>query len=367
MLHQSLTGDLKFKEAFDLWLSHRVIDGGARAGTARYISPKTIKDYTVCSRALAKFFHALPLNKIHPGHLMQYQRARATCDLTVAHWAKPAGANCIRKEIALLVRILTEVGCWKEADEKCLVRLRAEEIDVQRAMTPDEQHRFLHIASTRDDWRFIYCYAIVALQTTCSTGEMRGLKLGDIFIAQEVIQIRRATAKNKYRIRTIPFESKDVIWALEWLIDRARGLGATAMHHYLFPFYEAGPRSYDPTRPMSDSGLKKRWAEVREAANLRWLKPNGMRHTAITRLAEAGAPISVILATAGHVTVRMQQHYTAISLKAQRKWARSAWGEEAVSDAAQRKGPMSVRPQPAKMQPIASGGNLFWMSSTSTR
>lgn len=367
MLQQSLTSDLTFNEAFKLWLSHRVIDGGARVNTARYISPKTITDYTVCSRALAKFFHALPLNKIHPGHLMQYQRARATCDLTVAQWAKAAGANCIRKEIALLVRILTEAGCWKEVDEKCLVRLRAEESDVQRAMTPDEQHRFLHVASSREDWRFIYCYVIVALQTTCSTGEMRGLKLGDIFLDQEIVQIRRATAKNKYRIRTIPFESEDVIWALKWLINRARELGSTAMHHYLFPFYEAGSRLYDPTRQMSDSGLKKRWDEVRQAAGLGWLKPNGMRHTAITRLAEAGAPIPVILATAGHVTVRMQQHYTAISLKAQRKWARSAWGEEASPDPVRRKGPVSVRPAPAKMQPMAANGNLFWMSSTSTR
>ena len=31
---------------------------------------------------------------------------------------------------------------------------------------------------------------------------------------------------------------------------------------------------------------------------------------------------------AGHMTLRMQQHYTTISLVSKRKWARSTWQEE---------------------------------------
>ena len=122
-------------------------------------------------------------------------------------------------------------------------------------------------------------------------------------------------------------ELEEVVWALERLLERARSLGSGAPHHYLFPIQETKTH-YDPLRPMSDSGLKKRWNAVRQAAGLDWLRPYDLRHTAITRMAEAGTPIQVIMSFAGHMTLRMQQHYTTISLMAKRKWARATWDEE---------------------------------------
>jgi hypothetical protein len=44
----------------------------------------------------------------------------------------------------------------------------------------------------------------------------------------------------------------------------------------------------------------------------------------------------VIMSFAGHMTMRMQQHYTTISLMAKRQWARSAW-EEPVARTAPRR------------------------------
>lgn len=52
------------------------------------------------------------------------------------------------------------------------------------------------------------------------------------------------------------------------------------------------------------------------------------RCASLTRMAEAGTPIQVIMSFAGHMTLRMQQHYTTISLLAKRKWARATWDEE---------------------------------------
>ena len=76
---------------------------------------------------------------------------------------------------------------------------------------------------------------------------------------------------------------------------------------------------------MSDTGIYKRWDEVRVAAGLPWLRPYDLRHSAITRLAEKGTPIAVIMAFAGHVSLRMQQHYTQISQMAMRKHVASTW------------------------------------------
>ena len=70
---------------------------------------------------------------------------------------------------------------------------------------------------------------------------------------------------------------------------------------------------------MSDFGLFKMWNEVRDASGLEF-PPNNVRHTAITRYAEAGTPIQVILSYAGHMSLKMQMHYTWISEQAKRKW-----------------------------------------------
>jgi hypothetical protein len=49
--------------------------------------------------------------------------------------------------------------------------------------------------------------------------------------------------------------------------------------------------------------------------------------TGITRMAEAGVPIQVIMSFAGHMTMRMQLHYTTISMQAKRKWAEDTWSQ----------------------------------------
>jgi hypothetical protein len=89
-------------------------------------------------------------------------------------------------------------------------------------------------------------------------------------------------------------------------------LGASLPNHYLMPF-RVTRNVHDPCRPMSNSGIKKTWMALRIAAGVPWLRIHDLRHTAITRLAEAGAPLPVILSMAGHVSQRMQQHYTAVS------------------------------------------------------
>lgn len=326
---QVLCAELRFGEAFELWLSARTMPASAhdfRAYSARWLAPKTIRDYRACARALEKFFGVLRLGEIHPGHLREYQRGRASCDVEMGNWTRRCGANRIRKEVALLIAILCDAKLWGAEEARNFRLVRAEEKDVPRAMQPEEQRRFLTVAASREEWQMVYWYAVVALQTTCSTNELRGLRIADILLEQRLLQIRAASAKNRYRIRTIPLESREVMWAISRLIERARSLGADEPQHYLFPMQQARGR-YDPNRPMGETGIYKRWRAVRRAAGLDWLRPYDLRHTAITRMAEAGVPIAVIMAFAGHMTRRMQEHYTTVSMMAKRGWARSTWEE----------------------------------------
>jgi integrase len=325
-----LSSALIFAEAFHAWISRRVMKHATQTSNARYISERTEWDYHQYFRALNKFFIGMRLADIKAEHLSAYQFARAFNE--EHRWDHPCGANRIRKEIGMLIRILRAAHLWKEKegggrqreeDEFQLVSLV--ERDIQRALTPEEQYHWLEVAGSKNDWQFIYQYSIAAFQTCMSTNELRGLRLSDVRLDQRVVNVRWASAKNKYRIRTIPLETQESIWAFESLAYRAQTLGAGAPHHFLFPFGGRGGYSYDPSRPMGDTGLRKRWDQVREESGLDWFRPYDTRHSGLTRLAEAGVPIAVIETYSGHMTDRMRQHYTQISMMSKRKAAAATW------------------------------------------
>ena len=320
-----------FLDAFEKWVSRRVFQPGQQECRVRFLSARSLKDYWTCARALAKCFGNVPLGMIDAYAIAEYQRARACCDHAMCtagfgSWARPCGSNRIRKEVDLLIRILRAARLWTEELKEDVLLVQREWADVMRSLDPDEQDRFLQVASSRIEWEFIYHYAILGLQTAAATNELRSLRLGDVKLGQagfEMICIRSEGAKNKYRIRSIPL-GPQAIWAMEHLLRRAREMGSVAAHHYLFPF-RVSRDVWDPARPMSDSGLKKRWSAVREAAGLPWLRPYDLRHTGITRMAEAGVPVDVAMSLVGHMTRQMHEHYTAISRGAKRRWLQVTW------------------------------------------
>jgi integrase len=240
-------------------------------------------------------------------------------------WTRECGANRIRKEVSMLLRMLRAAGCWGDEKSENFEPLPTVESDIPRALSHDEQKLWLHTGASRDDFSFIYQYSVAALQTCMSTNEFRALRIGDVSLQQGVVTVRSEGAKNKYRMRTIPLETPEVNCAFDALIWRAKKLGASGPQHYVFPYGGRGGYCYDPCQPMSDSGLRKPWQAVREASRIDWLRPYDLRHTAITRLAESGTPIAVMMAFAGHISPKMQRHYTWISVMSMRKHAASTW------------------------------------------
>ena len=301
---ESIHAKLTFARAAELWLNSRTLSPNSRA---RYISPRTLSDLQQYVRALNRKFGKVPLNRIHVGLLREYQEERA----------KTCGPNKINQELGTLLRIMKRAGAWTKRLEKCYEPLQREEADIRRAMTPEEQKKFLDVAGSREEWSVVYHYSLLALATSATNCEMRGLRIGDVNLYSHVLQIRPESAKNHYRIRTIPMHD-EAVWAVTRLLERARTLGAVAANHYLMPFRSA-PNRWDPAQPMSNSGLRKAWDEVRAAAGVPWLRVHDLRHTAITRMAEVGVPIPVILSMAGHISTQMQQHYTSVSMFAKRQ------------------------------------------------
>lgn len=316
------SSNLDFDDAFDIWIANRTVtSAGDLFSSARYISERTEWDYRQYARALSKMFGKVPLCEIGVGELREYHRARAFCD---GSWHRQAGANRIRKEVGMLVRIMCSAGVWTEELEMLFEPLQHEDSDIERPLAPDEQQHFLAVAASKPEWSLVLHYTIAALQTCMSTNELRTLRLGDISLEQRTVTVRIEGAKNKFRRRTIPLESDDVLWAFERLMERAATFGSSSPYHYLFPF-RVSINTYDPSRPMSDSGLRKIWDMVRTAAGFKSLRPYDLRHTAITNMATEGVAIAVIMSFAGHMSLKMQQHYTTISMMAKRQAMSPVW------------------------------------------
>lgn len=326
-----------FSEAAQLWLDSR--DLGGNLDQARFVKPRTLQGDREYIRALNKFFASIPLGEIHIGHLRSYQEERS------CHPGRKAGATIksvkINQELSTLIRIMRRAGSWTAEHEAGYTPAQVKSADPIRALSQDEEDRFLSVATSRKEWEVVYWYSLVSLRTTCNSIEMRQLHVSDVNLYEEILVVREESAKNQYRPRTIPL-SRDALWAAGRLLDRARSLGAFSPEHYIFPFYISRD-IWDPCRPMTVSGIKKRFDAVRKTAHLPSLRIHDLRHTAITRMAEAGVPIATIMDMAGHISPRMTRHYTQVSKAAKQKAIVQTF---------------EARPAPVKLQKVAKISGL---------
>ena len=87
-----------------------------------------------------------------------------------------------------------------------------------------------------------------------------------------------------------------------WFTSR---FGESRPELYLFPFGKPTPN--DPTRCITDvSGA---WDALRKRARVQ-CRLHDLRHTAATKMAEAGVPESTMLALMGHMSRAMLERYS---------------------------------------------------------
>jgi integrase len=315
-LYLPFSPTLLFSEAADRWLQARQF--GKIHSKVRYCAPNTLKSYRTYLNALVLFFGSMTLGSIDLGNVEAYRLERC----------EKAGPNKIIQEENVLISILKRAGCWTSEMDEAYVPIQRVENDIPRALSPEEQKHWLEVANSDPRWQIVYLYSVVAMRCAMSNCEMRGLKLQDVNLYQQIVTVQTRHAKNKFRIRSIPLPP-DALWCVERLMERAKSIGSNLPDHYLFPFQlsHGGKLGdvYKPDRPMSEWGIDTYWDEVRAVSGLTRFRKHDCRHTGITRWAEAGVPMPVILSMAGHISLRMQAHYTHISEQAKRKAVMAAY------------------------------------------
>jgi integrase len=272
---------------------------------------ETTEDYL---NALNKFFAALRLCDITPGHLRGYQLARLNNAVRsggqeLHPWKHKAGHSIINHEISALGQMLQHCRLWPRI-RPFYFPLAIPGWSPRTVLSEEEEERLWKLAAGHPEAQLAYWVATITNNTTAAGSELRGLRLKHLFLHTEEIAeiyIPEDSVKNNSRPRKIAL-NPTARWAVEECYKRALKLGCCEPDHYLFPF-RIKRNEYDPARPPSRWFLRKSWQRLREITGFMDLNPHDLRHHCITRLLENNVEPETVRAIAGHVTAKMMEYY----------------------------------------------------------
>jgi integrase len=238
-----------------------------------------------------------------------------------ARLAEKVGGRTINMELGELSRAIGQK--WSMLWPK--VRKLEENHDVGRALSPEEETAMLTAAAHDESSKrnpALYPFLCIELSTGMRSGEAKTLRWLNVDLDSSVLVVGRSKT-NAGKGRQIPFNSdlRDVIEEhRRWYV---RKIGEPRPEWYVFPGRQGkgtNPRPLDPTRPVGD--ITSAWDTLRVRCQVR-CRLHDLRHTALTKMAEAGVPESTMLALAGHMSRAMLERYSHIRMKAKREAVKS--------------------------------------------
>lgn len=278
------------------------------------LKPRTHEATLDYINALQKFFAAVRMCDITPGHLRAYQLARLQNSLhsrgaKTSPWGQSAGHSRVNHEISTLGQMLRHCRLWQRL-APFYFPLPVQSWSPRTILSEEEEEQLFQIASRHPEMRLAYLVAAITANTGAAGIELRGLRLKHLFLPARAIAeiyIPEDSVKNNARPRKIAL-NPTARWAVEECLKRALKLGSTDPEHYLFPF-RISRTNYDPTRPPSRWWLSASWEKLRAATGFHDLRPHDLRHHFATKLLEADVNIETAKSILGHISPRMTEYY----------------------------------------------------------
>ncbi|MDD3236662.1 MAG: tyrosine-type recombinase/integrase [Candidatus Gastranaerophilales bacterium] len=266
---------LKFKEASEKYIKGLKETGG-----------KSItKKEQQLRMYLVPFFKNYIVSKISTFDIEKYKSERSKTDIS---------KSTINREIQTLSHMLNSLEDWGLIPHKnCKIKKFREDNARNFALSPEECNRILDIASRYSN-QYIYPFILIALGTSMRRSEILSSELKNINIAERVIYIPHAKAGARTQMMT-----KEV---------------ANFLRDYI-PMVDSSQPYLFPSKNAKSGHLKwidKAFRAVVEEAGLdsKVVVRHTLRHTAITRLAEAGVDLRTIQRISGHKTIQMVIRYS---------------------------------------------------------
>ena len=274
---------LPFPEAAEIWLEQKRM----------YNRESTLVCYRDYLKRLVTYF-TMPLSEIHIGHVMEYQ----------SQMKGRYHPDSVNKDINVLSQIMRKAGIWAPIKEH-YHPLPKPDVDPPKVLSDYEETRFFEFASKHEGTWLAYWVASLTNNTTASGKELRMMQLKDVDMNKDFPVFRvPKNMKNPNRPREIPLNERGAEM-MRRILARAYKMGATKPEHYVFPFRDRRTKRFDPTRPATQSWLKGQWNKlIDDAMKARIIpfrvKPDNLRHQAITKLLDSGVPIETVRELAGH-------------------------------------------------------------------
>ena len=221
-----------------------------------------------------------------------------------------SGGRTVNMEVGELSRAIGKP--WSVLWPK-FVRKQEERKDLGKALSAEEEERLLEAAGKKKRWTLAATMIRAALFTGMRSGEIIRLTWGQVNLSKRILTVGRAKTSSGTG-RQIPMNNDLFVTfsaRAEWFTQK---FGHAEPEHYLFPFGK--PQPTDPMRCTTT--LKTVWGSIRTEAKVN-CRLHDLRHTALTKMAEAGVPESTMLALAGHMSRAMLERYSHIRMAAKRK------------------------------------------------
>lgn len=236
---------------------------------------------------LTPYFGQQRLDQLKDFALKQYRRKRLDAGATQA---------TVNREFSTLLHMLNRAVDWKwmARDRKPKIEKPAEARKQIRVLT-DVQSQALMKAAVADQDGYLWIFVAFGLGAAMRHSEIVRVRFDEIDFDTRQIWIDKAKAGE--REQPITPALADALKKQREMVEDKDG--------YVFP---PKPRGKLPHR--RDMRVAFERAVVRAGMDPRKVTPHVMRHTAITRLVQAGTDIPTIQKISGHKTVAMVLHYT---------------------------------------------------------
>jgi integrase len=257
-------------------------------------------DDVLITRTLLKFFDGLMLDEITPATIEKFKQERSVHPTKNGTQRKPATVN---REMSVLSRIFTMAVNEGLLTENPCRKVRKLRMDNSRTryLTADEKERLMHELESQPLTR---CIVIMALNTGMRQGEIFNLKWSDVDFTREVITVRKTkTGKD----RTIPMNDR-----LKGMLGDLRNESVRTMPDNL-KREKPSPGGFVFVSPQTGkrlNNIKRSFKNACKRAGIDNFTFHDLRHSAGTRLADAGVNIVVIADILGHSRLTTTQRYT---------------------------------------------------------
>jgi len=277
-----------------------------------YLAPRSVKIERANLRHLNPVFGKMLLCDIGSDHIARYQSERLKED---------ASPKTVNLELGTLRAVLRKHRLWSAIQPD--VRMLRTSDDVGRAITSEEEAAL--IAACRESRsRSLLPSVVLALNIAMRYSELRLVRWANVNLTARNLTVGQSKTECGTG-RVIPLNERAYAILSFW----ASLFPARLPEHYVFPSERYGGTetvskppaltATDPTKPIGR--WKQAWEAAKRLAGV-YCRFHDLRHTACTRMLEAGIPFSVVASIMGwsaSTTVRMAKRYGHIGRDAQRQ------------------------------------------------